>query len=100
MAQMCATCSTGRVDVKLNNMACQGIKDNLVTIVNLIALDSFLYEEATYNYWGHTENELAKERTGAVIIELFIAGWIAYSAVKMYGGHKKPARSVMTRGMV
>ena len=58
MAQMCVTCTTGRVHVNVNNLACQGIKDNLITIANLLALDSFLYEEETYNYWGHTENEL------------------------------------------
>ena len=103
MAQMCVTCTTGRVHVNVNNLACQGIKDNLITIANLLALDSFLYEEETYNYWGHTENELIKERSTAVVLELFIAGWIAYSTLKMYGGlgpNAKQSSSVMSRGMV
>ena len=103
MAQMCVTCTTGRVHLQLNTLACQGIKDNLITIANLLALDSFLYEEETYNYWGHSDNQLMKERSTAVILELFIAGWIAYSVLKMYGGTKPGAKkgsSVMTRGMV
>ena len=103
MAQMCVTCSTGRVHVQLNKLACQGIKDNLVTMINLLALDSFLYEEETYNFWGHNENQLNKERFSAVVLELCIAGWIAYSVLKLYGGTKPDAKvgsSVMTRGMV
>ncbi len=37
-------------------------KADAAALANLIALDTFLYEEAAYNHWGHPENVLKEER--------------------------------------
>ena len=72
----CATtCSTGRVDVKLNNMACQGIKDNSCDCQSDCAR-LFPVRGGYLQLLGSHEKRPDEERTGAVIIELFIAGWI------------------------
>ena len=51
-------------------------------IANLIALDMFLYEETSYNHWGHSENVLKEERLGGAFVELAIAMWIFYNITK------------------
>ena len=88
MAQMCVTCSTGRVHVQLNKLACQGIKDNLVTMINLLALDSFLYEEETYNYFGHSGNVLVEERKMGILLEVVCAFVIFHVVQQQYAKEK------------
>ena len=37
-----------------------GWKSDAAALINIIALDGFLYEEEHYNHWGHTDNVLAE----------------------------------------
>ena len=75
-----------------NRLACQAVKDALIAIANLIALDSFLYEEENYNHWGHSENVLRQERWMGVFIEIFIAGYISTCVYRL---HAKPATAMV-----
>ena len=90
-------CLTDAEKKKANIAICH----NVICIVNIMTLDSFLYEEETYNYFGHTENELKKERTVAAFLELFIAILISWTIWKEYrkppagGSFKKPKPSSM-----
>ena len=59
-------------------------KDTALAIVNLIALDTFLYEESTYNFFGHANNVLKQERNMGAAFEIAIAGFIALSVYKQY----------------
>ena len=52
------------------------MKADLIALVNIICLDAFLYEEQSYNRWGHAENVLKQERTVGALLEVLIAMWI------------------------
>lgn len=57
-------------------------KADAAALANLIALDSFLYEETSYNHWGHSENVLREERLFAAFLEVAIALWIFFNVSK------------------
>ena len=62
--------------------ASAGWKANAIALVNVIALDGFLYEEAHYNYFGHGSNVLAEERLGGAFVEILIALYIFFMMAK------------------
>lgn len=59
-------------------------KDTALAIFNLIALDTFLYEETTYNFFGHANNVLKQERSMGAALEIAIAAFITLSVYKQY----------------
>ena len=77
--------------------ACTALKDSGVVFANLLTLDSFLYEEQSYNYWGHSDNELKNERTFAAVVELGIAMYLVYSVHKLHAKDRANARAKAKR---
>ena len=74
--------------------ACTALSDNIILLINLFALDSFLYEESTYNHWGHSENQLKSERTLGAFLEIFIAIIATWTIYRMY---KKQTEAYMKK---
>jgi len=68
-------------------LAAQAACYYFVCVINVLTLDGFLYEEETYNYFGHKDNELKRERTMGAVLELFIAALISYC---IYREYRKP----------
>lgn len=58
---------------------CSAAKLNLLVILNMLVMDAFIYEEETYNHWGHSANVIKEERTFAFVVELFVAGLIIWN---------------------
>ena len=75
-------CSGG--DAAHNKSACAALKADLIALFNLIALDTFLYEEQHYNHFGHSENVLKEERAIGALFEVSIAFWILHNLTKPY----------------
>jgi hypothetical protein len=69
-------------DAEHQKEAKDGMVADIGAFINLLALDAFLYEESTYNRWGHSENVLKEERLGAAFIEIAIAGYVMVNVVK------------------
>ena len=68
-------------------------KDTTLTIFNLVALDTFLYEETTYNFFGHSSNELKQERNLGAVLEIGVAVYIVWTVHKQYRNVKSSQES-------
>ena len=62
--------------------------DSLICLINVVCLDSFLYEEETYNYFGHSGNVLVEERKFGILLELVCSFIIFHVVQKQYAKAK------------
>jgi hypothetical protein len=77
-------------DPQNRGAACYAFRWDLLFLMNIVALDGFLFEEETYNHWGHPENVLREERNFGACLEVAVAAGIFMTITKQYVKEKKP----------
>jgi len=70
----------------------------LLMLVCVMFLDGWLYEEATYNHWGHSANVLKEERLAGAVAEICVAALTVYIMYLHFRRVREAAAAVTAKG--